>query len=104
MQPKHVDYTAIFWGWSANFVPRLLTALRPGASCRTRTFPPCFVIHGRASADSPARMVAIIRSPREGIEAYIAGMTPLAPIAKLGHLPRIPVEARIVCLNRANSW
>jgi small conductance mechanosensitive channel len=27
MQPKHVDYTAILWGWSANFVPRLLTAI-----------------------------------------------------------------------------
>ena len=27
MQPRHVDYTALAWSWTASFAPRLLTAL-----------------------------------------------------------------------------
>ena len=27
MQPKHVDYAAMVWSWSATFVPRLLMSL-----------------------------------------------------------------------------
>ncbi|HEY2105744.1 MAG TPA: mechanosensitive ion channel [Candidatus Binataceae bacterium] len=27
MQPKHVDYTAMVWSWSATFAPRLLTSI-----------------------------------------------------------------------------
>jgi small conductance mechanosensitive channel len=26
MQPKHIDYTAMVWSWSANLLPHLLTA------------------------------------------------------------------------------